>query len=200
MERTPAEMMKEYVNSQQFESTADVMAAMKEMFADVVQRVMECELDDMLGYEKSQRMGEDDENEVWKNYRNGYSKKRVKTQLGEVDIRVPRDRNGEYDPQIIGKYDRNTDGMEEKIIGLYACGVSQRDIAEQVKALYDVDISPELVSKISEKLRPEVMAWQNRPLEAVSPFVFMDAVHYKVKETHKSVPPPAMSAGRISRR
>ena len=200
MERTPAEMMKEYVNSQQFGSTAEVMAAMKEMFADVVQRVMECEMDDMLGYEKSQRMGEDDENEVFKNYRNGYSKKRVKTQLGEVDIRVPRDRNGEYDPQIIGKYERNADGMEEKIIGLYACGVSQRDIAEQVKALYDVDISPELVSKISEKLMPEVTAWQNRLLEAVYPFVFMDAIHYKVKETHKSVPPPAMSAGRISRR
>ena len=151
MEKTPAEMMKEYVNSQQFESTADVMAAMKELFADVVQRVMECELDNMLGYEKSQRMGEADENEVSKNYRNGYSKKRVKTQLGEVDIRVPRDRNGEYDPQIIGKYDRTADGMEEKIIGLDACGVSQRDIEEQVKALYDVDISPELVSKISEK-------------------------------------------------
>ena len=151
MEKTPAEMMKEYLNSQQFESTADVMAAMKELFADVVQRVMECELDNMLGYEKSQRMGEADENEVSKNYRNGYSKKRVKTQLGEVDIRVPRDRNGEYDPQIIGKYDRNADGMEEKIIGLDACGVSQRDIEEQVKALYDVDISPELVSKISEK-------------------------------------------------
>ena len=179
MERTPAEMMKEYVNSQQFGSTAEVMAAMKEMFADVVQRVMECEMDDMLGYEKSQRMGEDDENEVFKNYRNGYSKKRVKTQLGEVDIRVPRDRNGEYDPQIIGKYERNADGMEEKIIGLYACGVSQRDIAEQVKALYDVDISPELVSKISEKLMPEVTAWQNRLLEAVYPFVFMDAIHYK---------------------
>ena len=158
MEKTPAEMMKEYVNSQQFESTADVMAAMKEMFADVIQQVMECELDNMLGYEKSQRMREADENEVSKNYRNGYSKKRVKTQLGEVDIRVPRDRNGEYDPQIIGKYDRNADGMEEKIIGLYACGVSQRDIAEQIKALYDVDISPELVSKISEKIMPEVTA------------------------------------------
>ena len=182
MEKTPAEMMKEYVNSQQFKSTSDVMAAMKEMFADVVQRVMECEMDDMLGYEKSQRIGEDDETGVSKNYRNGYSKKRVKTQLGEVDIRVPRDRNGEYDPQIIGKYDRNADGMEEKIIGLYACGVSQRDVAEQIKALYDVDISPELVSKISEKIMPEVTAWQNRPLEAVYPFVFMDAIHYKVKE------------------
>ena len=122
-----------------------------------------------------------------KNYRNGYGKKTVKTQLGEVEIKIPRDRNGEYEPQIIGKYSRNADGMEEKIIGLYACGMSQKDIAEQIKALYDVEISPELVSKISEKIMPEVSAWQNRPLESIYPFVFMDAIHYKVKENHQYV-------------
>ncbi|MGL5512328.1 MAG: IS256 family transposase, partial [Sporomusa sp.] len=180
-------MMKEYVNSQHFESTADIMAAMKEMFADVLQQVMECELQEKLGYKKSERVSDNVENTVSKNYRNGYSKKTVKTQLGEVDIRIPRDRNGQYEPQIIAKYDRNVDGMEEKIIGLYACGLSQRDIAEQIKALYDVDISPELVSKISEKIMPEVAAWQNRPLEPVYPFVFLDAIHYKVKENHQYV-------------
>ena len=74
--------------------------------------------------------------------------------------------------------------MEDKILSLYACGMSQQDIAEQVKELYDVDISPELVSKISEKIMPEVTAWQNRPLEAVYPFIFMDAIHYKVRENH----------------
>ena len=77
--------------------------------------------------------------------------------------------------------------MEEKIVGLYACGMSQRDIADQVKALYDVEISPELVSKISEKIMPEVVAWQNRPLDSVYPFVFMDAIHYKVREDHQYV-------------
>ena len=82
-------------------------------------------------------------------------------------MKVPRDRNGEYEPKIIGKYSRNADGMEEKILGLYACRMSQRDISEQIKSLYDVDISPELVSKISEKIMPEVTAWQNRPLETV---------------------------------
>ena len=187
MERTPSEMMREYVNSQQFESTADIMAAMKEMFADVIQQVMECELDGVLGYEKGQWTAEDGESDTSKNYRNGHSKKRVKTQLGEVEIHVPRDRKGEYEPQIIGRYARNAEGMEEKIIGLYACGMSQSDIAEQIKALYDVDISPELVSKISEKIMPEVVAWQNRPLEAVYPFIFMDAIHYKVKENHRYV-------------
>jgi len=187
MNKPSASMMKEYVNSQNFESTADIMAAMKEMFADVLQQVMECELQEKLGYEKSERVSNNVENTVSKNYRNGYSKKTVKTQLGEVDIRIPRDRNGQYEPKIIAKYDRNVDGMEEKIIGLYACGLSQRDIAEQIKALYDVDISPELVSKISEKIMPEVAAWQNRPLETVYPFVFLDAIHYKVKENHQYV-------------
>ena len=122
-----------------------------------------------------------------KNYRNGYSKKTVKTQLGEVDIKVPRDRNGEYEPQIIGKYSRNADGMEEKILALYSCGMSQRDIADQIKNLYDVEISDGLVSKIVEKITPEITAWQNRPLESVYPFIFMDAIHYKVKENHQYI-------------
>lgn len=185
MTKALAEIMREFVKSQNFTTTDKVMAAMKEMFKDVLQEVMECELSEKLGYEKSERMSNDQCSNKSKNYRNGYSKKTVKTQLGELDIKVSRDRNGEYEPKIIGKYNRNVDGMEEKILSLYACGMSQRDIAEQIKNLYDVEISPELVSKISEKILPEVTAWQNRPLEAVYPFVFIDAIHYKVKENHQ---------------
>ena len=107
--------------------------------------------------------------------------------MGELEIKIPRDRNGEYEPKIISKYNRNADGMEEKILSLYACGMSQRDISEQIKNLYDVEISPELVSKISEKIMPDVTAWQNRPFEVVYPFVFMDAIHYKVKESHQYI-------------
>lgn len=185
MEKTPYELLKAYVDSQQFNSTTEIMTAMKEMFRDVLQQVMESELEAQLGYEKSQRQSESAVETGKRNYRNGYSKKTVKTQLGEVEVKVPRDRNGEYEPQIIGKYNRNADGMEEKILSLYACGMSQRDISEQIKNLYDVEISPELVSKISEKILPEVTAWQNRPLEPVYPFVFLDAIHYKVKENHQ---------------
>lgn len=187
MEKAPAELMKEYVNSQKFTSTTEIMEAIKAMFGDVLQQVMEAELDTKLGYEKSERTSNDDESRLSKNYRNGHSKKTVKTQLGEVTINVPRDRNGEYEPSIIGKYSRNADGMEEKILSLYSCGMSQRDISEQIKNLYDVEISPELVSKISEKIMPEVTAWQNRPLNSIYPFVFMDAIHYKVKENHQYV-------------
>jgi len=121
------------------------------------------------------------------NYRNGHTKKAGKTQLGKVEIQVPRDRNGSFEPKIIGKYSRNVDGMEQKILSLYSCGMSPRDIAEQIKELYDVEISPELVTKITEKIIPEVTAWQNRPLEAEYPFIFMDAIHYKVKEDHRYV-------------
>ena len=172
----PQELLKQYVQSQNFTSTADIMAALKEMFRDVIQQVMEVEMDEELGRERCQRA----ESEA-PNYRNGYSQKKVKTQLGEIDIKIPRDRKGNYEPKIISKYDRNAEGMEDKILSLYACGMSQRDIAEQIKSLYDVDISPELVSKISEKIMPEVNAWQNRPLESIYPFIFMDAITTKSK-------------------
>ena len=183
MTTAPQELLKEYVQSQHFTSTAEIMTAMKEMFWDVVQTVMEVEMDEELGRERCQRA----ETTSAPNYRNGYTKKTVKTQLGEVEIKVPRDRNGSFEPKIIGKYSRNAEGMEEKILALYSCGMSQRDIAEQIKELYDVEISPDLVTKITEKIMPEVTAWQNRPLEAVYPFIFMDAIHYKVREDHRYV-------------
>ena len=125
MEKTPKEMMKAYVDSQKFSSTTEIMNAMKEMFRDVLQQVMESELDAELGYEKSQRTSETAVESNRRNYRNGYSKKTVKTQLGAVELKVSRDRNGEYEPKIIGKYNRNADGMEEKILGLYASGTSR---------------------------------------------------------------------------
>jgi transposase-like protein len=184
MNAAPQDLLREYVQSQHFTSTADVMTAMKEMFRDVINQVMEVEMDEELGRERCQRATESEQRP---NYRNGYSKKTVKTQLGEVEIKVPRDRNGTFEPKIIAKHCRNADGMEDKILSLYACGMSQRDISEQIKELYDVDISPELVTKITEKIMPEVVAWQNRPLEAVYPFVFMDAIHYKVREDHRYV-------------
>ena len=183
MTTAPQELLKEYVQSQHFTSTAEIMTAMKEMSRDVVQTVMEVEMDEELGRERCQRA----ETTSAPNYRNGYTKKTVKTQLGEVEIKVPRDRNGSFEPKINGKYSRNAEGMEEKILALYSCGMSQRDIAEQIKELYDVEISPDLVTKITEKIMPEVTAWQNRPLEAVYPFIFMDAIHYKVREDHRYV-------------
>ena len=115
MQSAPKDLLKEYVQSQQFSSTADIMQAMKEMFRDVLEQVMEVEMDDELGRERCQR-SDKPEGQI-RNYRNGYSKKTVKTQLGEVEIKVPRDRQGNYEPKIIGKYDRNAEGgMAENFV------------------------------------------------------------------------------------
>ena len=183
----PKEVIKELIKEHKFNNTKEVMSTIKEMFRDVLQEIMEAEIETELGYEKHERQSTNEAQESSKNYRNGYSQKTVKTQLGEVEINIPRDRKGEYEPQIIGKYNRSADGMEEKILGLYAAGMSQRDIAEQIKQLYDVEISPELVTKISDKIIPQLNEWQNRPLEAVYPFVFMDAIHYKIRENHQII-------------
>lgn len=121
------------------------------------------------------------------NYRNGHSQETVKTQLGEIDIKAPRDHKGNYVPKVIEKYDRNADVKEVKILSLYACGMSLLDIAEQIKSLYDTEISPKLVRTVIEKIMTEVIVWRNRTLEKVYAFVFMDVIHYEVKEGHPHV-------------
>lgn len=175
--------IKQLVKEQKFTSTAEIMECMKTMFADVLEQTLQAEMDQHLGYDKAERR-ESTEN---KNYRNGTITRTMKTQLGEVEIEVPRDRNAEFDPKIISKYQRNADGIEERILSLYATGMTTRDIRDQIKGLYDIEISEGLVSKISEKILPEINEWQNRPLEAYYPFVFMDAIHYKIRENHQIV-------------
>jgi len=187
MNRIPREIIRELIQSEEFKSTGDIMEAIKAMFSDVLGEVLEAELDTTLGYEKQERRMEGDAEGKPRNYRNGHTTKTIKTQLGEVAVTVPRDRNGEFEPKIIGKYSRNAEGMEEKILALYAAGMSQRDISEQIKNLYGVEISPELVSKISERIIPQIVEWQARPLEEIYPFVFMDAIHYKVREDGRIV-------------
>ena len=108
--------VKDLVNEQKFTSTQDIMECMKGMFADVLEQTLQAEMDQHLGYDRAERTYCDGK----KNYRNGTIKRTMKTQLGEVDVNVPRDRNGEFEPQIIGKYQRNADGIEERILSLYA--------------------------------------------------------------------------------
>ena len=138
---------------------------------------MEAELEEKLGYAKEERSAKNTDN-----CRNGYSTKTLKSEFGEVEIQIPRDRKGEFEPKIIPKYQRNVSGIEEKIISLYARGMSTRDIGEQLKDLYGVEISAEMVSRITDRIIPEIKEWQQRPLETIYTFCFMDAIHYKVRD------------------
>jgi len=144
---------------------------MKSMFRDVLQEALEAEMELELGYDKY-----DISEKQTQNSRNGYSKKTVKSELGTVELNIPLDRNGEFESKILPKHQRNITGIEDKIMVLYAAGMTTRDIAEQVKNLYDVEISAKMVSNITNRIMPAVMEWQNRPLEKTYSFVFMDAL------------------------
>ncbi len=171
------ELLRKYVAEQNFSNADEVLVALKDLFKDVLQEALEAELDEALGYGKHEVSNKNSNNS-----RNGYSKKTVKSELGPISINVPRDRNGEFEPQIIPKHQRNINGIEDKILSLYATGMTTRDISEQIRELYDVEVSAETVSNITNRILPLVSEWQNRPLEKTYSFIFMDAIHYKVRE------------------
>ena len=152
------------------------------MFRDVLQEALEAEMDESLGYCKYDTISKNNDNS-----RNGYSKKTLKTELGPVEINIPRDRNREFEPKIVPKHQRSVNGIEDKILGLYATGMTTRDISEQIRELYGVDISSETVSNITNRILPLVSEWQHRPLEKTYAFIFMDAIHYKVRKDKQIV-------------
>ena len=182
MSNLSKEVLRDYIKEQNFKNPDEVLSAMKDMFRDVLQETIESEMDTTLGYDRY-----DISEKQTQNSRNGYSKKTVKSELGAVELNIPRDRNGEFEPIIVPKYQRNVTGIEDKILALYAAGMTTRDISEQVKNLYDVEISAEMVSNITNKIIPLVTEWQNRPLEKTYSFVFMDAIHYKVRDEKQVV-------------
>ena len=177
MSNLSKEVLRSYIKEQQFGSSGDVLAAMKEMFRDVLQEALEAEMDEELGYGKHDVAGNNSGNS-----RNGSYKKTLKSELGAVELSIPRDRNGDFEPKIIPKNERTADGIEDKILALYAAGMTTRDVAAQIKTLYDVEISNEFVSNVTNRIMPLVSEWQTRPLESTYSFVFMDAIHYKVRE------------------
>ena len=171
------DQIRQIITENNITSVADVYALLKDSFKDILQELLEAEMDATLGYEKNCKGDLKSDNK-----RNGHSSKTLKSQYGEFQIDVPRDRNGEFEPKLIPKYQRDISGIEEKVISLYARGMSTRDIHDQLQELYGIELSAEMVSKITDKILPEVKEWQSRPLNPVYPFVFMDCIHYKVRE------------------
>ena len=171
------EQIRQIITENNFKNVTDIYSYLREGFKDILQELMEAEMEATLGYEKNQK-GE----LISSNKRNGYSTKTLKSQYGEFPIDIPRDRNGEFEPKLIPKYQRDISGIEEKVISLYARGMSTRDIHDQLQDLYGIELSAEMVSKITDKLLPEIKEWQSRPLNPIYPFVFMDCIHYKVRE------------------
>lgn len=166
----------------------DVHEMLKNLFKDTLQQIFEAEMDEHLGYEKHSPKGNNSGNS-----RNGYSKKTIQTKFGKTEISVPRDRNGEFEPQIVKKYETTSNGIEDQIIAMYAKGMTTRDIEDHMRDIYGIDVSPTMISRITDKILPMVGEWQSRPLDRVYPIVYLDAIHFKVRKDGKIVNKAAYS-------
>jgi len=147
------------------------------LFGKTLEKMLEAELTEHLGYERYEAKGRNSGNS-----RNGYYDKKVRTSAGDQSIQVPRDRQGEFEPQVLKRYEHNTNELEDKIIGMYAKGMSVRDIQEQLEELYGVDVSAQTISAITDKVWPLVEEWQSRPLSPLYAMVYLDAIHIKLRQ------------------
>jgi putative transposase len=168
--------LKKLLKEKGVKSLDDFNAFMREVSKEVVETLLDGELTDHLGYEKH-----DQKAKVTDNVRNGFTSKTVKSKFGEIDLEVPRDRKSDFEPQIVKKRQKDISGFEEKIISMYAKGMTTRDIQAHIKDLYGYEISPETVSSITDKVMERAREWQGRPLESIYALIYMDAVFLKMR-------------------
>ena len=157
------------------ETADDIQDALKDLLSGTLKEMMETEMDDHLGYEKYERSDE-------KNYRNGTKSKRVRSKYGEFEVDVPQDRNSSFDPKVLPKRQKDISAIDDKIISMYAKGMTTRQISETIEDIYGFEVSEGMVSDITDTLLPQIEEWQNRPLASVYPIVFIDAVHFSVRD------------------
>jgi putative transposase len=174
------EVQKELAKAKSMEDFFGKEGIFARLFANTIETMLESELSEELGYEPYEAKGKNSGNS-----RNGHYPKKVRTSTGETTIQVPRDRNGEYEPQVVKKHVANTNELEDKIIAMYAKGMSVRDIQDTLKELYGVDVSPSTLSAITDKVWELVEAWQNRPLASIYPIIYLDAIHIKLRREGK---------------
>jgi hypothetical protein len=149
----------------------DIEDALKDLLGGTIQEMLESEMDEHLGYSAYERSDNTD-------YRNGKKTKKIRGNFGETEIEVPQDRDGTFEPKLVKKRQKDISGIEQKIISLYAKGMTTRQISETIEDIYGFEVSDGLVSDITDRLLPQIEDWQKRPLDEVYPIVFIDAVHF----------------------
>jgi putative transposase len=167
---------------QDCQSTGDIQTKLKRLFAGTIEQMLEAEMEEHLGYEKHSIEGNNSGNS-----RNGYNRKTIISDYGESEIVIPRDRNGEFEPKILEKRQVRTDEIEQKIIAMYAKGMSQRDIEDNLREIYGADIPQSLISKITDKILPEINEWQNRLLDAIHPIIYFDGIVFKSRKDNQII-------------
>lgn len=157
------------------ETAEDIQDALKDLLGGTLKEMMEAEMDNHLGYEKSERSDSDD-------YRNGYKPKRINSSYGSMDIQVPQDRKSTYEPQVVKKRQKDISDIDQKIISMYAKGMTTRQISETIDDIYGFEASEGFISDVTDKILPQIEEWQNRPLDEIYPIVYIDAIHYSVRD------------------
>ena len=157
------------------ETAEDIQDALKDLLGGTIKEMMEAEMDDHLGYQKSERSDSDD-------YRNGYKSKRVNSSYGSMDIDVPQDRKSTFEPQVVKKRQKDISDIDQKIISMYAKGMTTRQISETIEDIYGFETSEGFISDVTDKILPQIEDWQNRPLDEVYPILYIDAIHYSVRD------------------
>lgn len=157
------------------ETAEDIQDALKDLLGGTIKEMMEAEMDDHLGYQKSERSDSDD-------YRNGYKSKRLNSSYGSMDIDVPQDRKSTFEPQVVKKRQKDISDIDQKIISMYAKGMTTWQISETIEDIYGFETSEGFISDITDKILPQIEDWQNRPLDEVYPILYIDAIHYSVRD------------------
>jgi len=168
--------------SEDCETPADITSKLKTLFAGTLEKMLEAEMEEHLGYDKYSITGNNSGNS-----RNGFNTKTIKSEWGEAEISVPRDRNGTFEPAVIEKRQTRTDDIETRVLAMYSKGMSTRDIEDHLRDIYGIDASASLISRITDKIMPELTEWQSRPLSEVYPVVFFDGINFKVKKDGKVI-------------
>lgn len=168
-------IIRQLLEEYDIETTKDIQDALKDLLGGTIKEMMEAEMDEHLGYEKSERSDNED-------YRNGYKTKRVNSSYGSMEIQVPQDRQSSFQPQIVKKRQKDISDIDQKIISMYAKGMTTRQILDTLEDIYGFEASEGFISDVTDKILPQIEDWQNRPLSEVYPVVFIDAIHYSVRD------------------
>lgn len=168
-------IVRQLLEEYDIQTAEDIQEALKDLLGSTIKEMMEAEMDDHLGYKRSERSDSDD-------HRNGYKSKRVNSTLGSMDIQVPQDRNSTFEPKVVKKRQKDISDIDRKIISMYAKGMTTSQISDTLMDIYGFEASEGFISDVTDKLLPQIEDWQNRPLEEVYPVVYIDAIHYSVRE------------------
>ena len=173
----------ELAKSLKLDSMDDINDLFKNLSKAIIENSLNAEMDEHLGYDKWDQSSRNKSN----NYRKGYSNKKVKSSFGEFDIKIPRDKDAMFEPTLVRKYQTDISHFDEKVIALYSKGLSTREIQNYIKDLYDVELNKDTISRITDKILPEINEWLERPIQPVYPVIYIDGIRFKVKEDNKFI-------------